>query len=477
MFIDSHAHLDMPLYDADRAEVIARAREAGVKTFLEIAGSDIAKGSLEVGLALAEQYPFVYAAVGVHPHEASLYDDALEQKLIEYSQREKVIGWGEIGLDYHYDHSPRDVQRRVFRRQLEVALERCLPVIIHTREAEDDTSSILREAWAERGGHKIGGILHCFTGTQRLADAAVEMGFLISFSGVLTFKNAEELRAVAQSLPLEKILIETDCPYLAPVPHRGQRNEPAYVVETAAKIAELHQLTVEDVARMTSYNFRHLFNLREPLPAGNNNERNIVYQIRDALYINLTNRCTSLCVFCDRIDNPIASGYNLGLAPEEEPSAAEVITAIGDPTRYREIVFCGYGEPTIRLEELKEVARYCKARGTYVRVNTIGHANLYHGRNVVPELVGVVDELSISLNAPTREQYERIVRSDWPDRAFDSMQAFARDAAARGIKVTLSVVEIPNLDLEACRRMAESIGAEFRPRKLMGMVGNADFRE
>src|SRR6185503_4721628 len=156
------------------------------------------------------------------------------------------------------------------------------------------------------------------------------------------------------------------------------------------------------------------------------------------------------------------------LAPEAEPSAAEVITAIGDPTRYREIVFCGYGEPTIRLEELKEVARYCKAAGASVRVNTIGHANLYHGRNVAPELVGLVDELSISLNAPTREQYERIVRSDWPDLAFDSMREFAREAVAHGIKVTMSVVEIPNLDVEACRRIAESVGAEFRLRKLMG---------
>jgi TatD DNase family protein len=263
MFIDSHAHLDLPLYDADRAEVIARARAAGVTTFLEIAGSDIAKGSLEVGLALAEQYPFVYAAVGVHPHEASLYTEELERKLIAYSRREKVVAWGEIGLDYHYDHSPRDAQRRVFRRQLEVALACRLPAIIHTREAEEDTIQIAREAWAEAGGREIGGIFHCFTGTQRLAEAAVEMGFLISFSGVLTFKNAEALRAVARSLPLEKLLIETDCPYLAPMPHRGQRNEPAYVRETAARLAELRQVSVAEVAQITSSNFRRLFGLSE----------------------------------------------------------------------------------------------------------------------------------------------------------------------------------------------------------------------
>lgn len=259
MLIDSHAHLDVPNYDADRAEVINRAREAGVEMMLEICGSDVAKGSLDVGLKLAEEYQFIYAAIGLHPHEASLYDEALEQKLLAMSDHEKVIGWGEIGLDYHYDHSPRDTQRRVFRRQLELALERRLPAIIHTREAEDDTIQILRESWANVGGVGIGGIIHCFTGTQKLADAAIEMGFHISFSGVLTFKNAEELRDVARSAPMERLLIETDCPYLAPLPYRGKRNEPAFVRETAAKLAELKSVSLEEIARLTSGNFKRLF--------------------------------------------------------------------------------------------------------------------------------------------------------------------------------------------------------------------------
>lgn len=259
MLIDSHAHLDVPNYDADRAEVINRAREVGVEMMLEICGSDVAKGSLDVGLKLAEEYQFIYAAIGLHPHEASLYDEALEQKLLAMSDHEKVIGWGEIGLDYHYDHSPRDTQRRVFRRQLELALERRLPAIIHTREAEDDTIQILRESWANVGGVGIGGIIHCFTGTQKLADAAIEMGFHISFSGVLTFKNAEELRDVARSAPMERLLIETDCPYLAPLPYRGKRNEPAFVRETAAKLAELKSVSLEEIARLTSGNFKRLF--------------------------------------------------------------------------------------------------------------------------------------------------------------------------------------------------------------------------
>jgi TatD DNase family protein len=259
--IDSHAHLDVPNYDADRAAVIDRARESGVELILEICGSDVAKGSLDVGLKLAEEYPFIYAAVGVHPHEASLYDEALERKLLAMSDHEKVIGWGEIGLDYHYDHSPRDAQRRVFSRQLRLALERRAPAIIHTREAEDDTIQILREDWADVGGDAVGGIIHCFTGTQRLADAAIGMGFHISFSGVLTFKNAADLREVARSVPMERLLVETDCPYLAPLPHRGKRNEPAFVLETAAKLAELKGVGVEEIARATSGNFKRLFNL------------------------------------------------------------------------------------------------------------------------------------------------------------------------------------------------------------------------
>ncbi len=261
MLIDSHAHLDTPAFDADRAEVIARAQAAGVELFLEIAGSDVAQGSLAKGIALAEQHDFIYAAVGLHPHEASLYDDALEQQFLQLAQHPKVIGWGEIGLDYYYDHSPRDVQQRVLRRQLELAIQVSKPVIIHTRDAEDDTIQILRETWFERGGNALGGIIHCFTGTQKLADAAVAMGFHISFSGVVTFKNANELRAVASSVSLHQLLVETDCPYLAPVPHRGKRNEPAFVKETATFLANLRGISFEEVARVTSQNFKRLFRL------------------------------------------------------------------------------------------------------------------------------------------------------------------------------------------------------------------------
>lgn len=255
MFIDSHVHLDVPQFDADRGAVINRAQAADIEMMLEIAGSQVSDGSLEAGLALSRDYPFIYAAVGVHPHESSLYDGALERKLLSMSEAEKVIGWGEIGLDYYYNNSPRETQRRVFRRQLELAVDRNLPVIIHTRDAEEDTIEILRESLARTG------VIHCFTGTEKLAGESIELGFYISFSGVLTFKTAKDLREIARSIPIDRLLIETDCPYLSPVPYRGKRNEPAFVIETAAKLAEIRETGIDEIASATSENFKRLFRL------------------------------------------------------------------------------------------------------------------------------------------------------------------------------------------------------------------------
>jgi len=258
MFIDSHAHVDSERYSEDRAEVIARARDGGVELILNICNGDIEKGSLEAGLKLADQYEFIYAAVGVHPHEAKLYSDSLEQKLIDMSNHPRILAWGEVGLDYHYDHSPRDIQRQVFTRQLKLAHERGLPVIVHSREAEEDTIRILREEW---GRDNRGGILHCFTGSLKMAEDAINLGFLISFSGVITFKNAQQLRDVAAALPMEKILIETDCPLLAPEPYRGRRNEPVRVREVARQIGALHGLSTEEAGQITADNFRRFFGL------------------------------------------------------------------------------------------------------------------------------------------------------------------------------------------------------------------------
>ena len=256
-FVDSHCHIDGPEYDNDRLEVIARARDAGVTTMLNVGTGDPHSGAFERAIILAEQNEAIYAAVGVHPHDAKLFDEHAERRLIDLVQQSRrVVAWGEIGLDYHYDHSPRDVQQTVFRRQLQIAKRLSLPVVIHSREADNDTINIIRE---ELGGYDRAGVLHCFGGSSQMAREAIELGFYVSFAGNLTFKKAEDLRTVARQLPLERLLVETDCPYLTPVPFRGKRNEPARVVETAKCLGELHELSVEAIAAATTENFQRLF--------------------------------------------------------------------------------------------------------------------------------------------------------------------------------------------------------------------------
>ena len=258
MYIDSHSHIEGAEFGADREAVIQRALEAGVEIIVCVGDGEVAADSHAAAFKVADEHSFIYTTVGVHPHEARLLDDKLCAQLVELAQHPKVIAWGEIGLDYHYDNSPRDVQREAFRRQLRMARERRLPAVIHTREAEADTLAILDQEWKDSG---LGGIIHCFTGTRAFAEAAIGLGFLISFSGVVTFKNAEDLRDTAKHLPPEMILIETDSPFLAPVPHRGKRNEPAYVVETARCVAEARGIELDEFARVTSENFKRLFRL------------------------------------------------------------------------------------------------------------------------------------------------------------------------------------------------------------------------
>ncbi|MDQ3754243.1 MAG: TatD family hydrolase, partial [Acidobacteriota bacterium] len=225
---------------------------------LNIGTGDPHGGDLKRAVELAERYETVFAAVGVHPHDAKLFDERAEELLLSLVRRPRVIAWGEIGLDYHYDHSPRAVQCEVFRRQLRLAREAGLPVIIHSRAADDETIEILRE---EYGGAERGGIMHCFGGGPPMAESALALGLMISFAGNVTFKKAEPLREVAKQVPLARLLIETDCPYLTPVPFRGRRNEPARVVETARCLAELHNMDVAELGRITTENFTTSFRL------------------------------------------------------------------------------------------------------------------------------------------------------------------------------------------------------------------------
>jgi len=263
MFVDSHAHLEMTQFDVDRPAVLERARAAGVETIVAI-GSGTGPGSLACGIQLAEQYPGVYATIGIHPHEAKLAADRDFAELKELASNQKVIAWGEIGLDYFYDHSPREVQRDVFVRQMELARAAKLPIIIHCRpsdrsaDAWQDCLELLREYWSQRS---LGGVLHCFTGALEHARAALDMGFVISFAGNLTFPKSQGIRDVARQLPLDRMLIETDSPFLAPVPNRGKRNEPAFVVEVARQLSEVLGVTIDKVAEQTTRNFFDFFKL------------------------------------------------------------------------------------------------------------------------------------------------------------------------------------------------------------------------
>ena len=265
MFVDSHAHLEVEQFDADREAMIARAQENGIANILAI-GCGNGPGTLDCAIQLAAKHDFLYATVGIHPHEAKLATDADFQELEQLAKRPCVIAWGEIGLDYFYDHSPRDVQQRVFLQQLELAKAARLPIVIHCRPSQDsdnaweDCLNLLREHWASNG---LGGILHCFTGTWAHAKRALDMEFMISFAGNVTYPKAQQIRDAAGRVPLDRILIETDSPFLAPVPHRGKRNEPAFVTEVARQVGELRGLSVEEAGRQTASNFYRFFLLPE----------------------------------------------------------------------------------------------------------------------------------------------------------------------------------------------------------------------
>jgi TatD DNase family protein len=278
MFIDSHAHLEGKRYDNDREEVLARAKQNGIEAYLAIGNGD-GPDTADCGIRLAEkydgkpEYPRIWASLGIHPHEASLANEAVDSKMLEWARHPKVIAWGEIGLDYFYDHSPRDIQKTVFRQQMELAKASKLPIIIHCRPSDnsenawDDCLAMIAEHWT--GEHWTsttrGGVLHCFTGSAEHARRALDMGFMISFAGNITFPKAQPIRDAAQMVPLDRMLIETDSPYLAPIPHRGQRNEPAFVTEVARQIGELRGLSAEEIGVRTTENFYRFFDLKQVL--------------------------------------------------------------------------------------------------------------------------------------------------------------------------------------------------------------------
>jgi TatD DNase family protein len=264
MFIDSHAHLDLGDFDSDREAVLARAKMSGVQRILVIGGGN-GPASLDSAITLASQFEQLDAAVGIHPHEAKKAVASDFDSLAHLADHAKVVGWGEIGLDFHYDFSPRETQEEIFTRQLRLARAKKLPVIVHSRGAEAKMLEILANHCGDCGP---AGVLHCYTGTLAMAWRCVEMGFFISFSGIVTFPKSKELREVAREIPQDRLLIETDSPYLAPVPFRGRRNEPAYVVEVARTLAQVRGTSLEAIAEVTTENYMRLFDRKVHTPSG-----------------------------------------------------------------------------------------------------------------------------------------------------------------------------------------------------------------
>ncbi len=454
--IDSHAHVHVGRLADDLIGVLERARAASLDAIINV-GTSPAENPRVV--EMAEREPMLYAAVGYHPHGAAEIKAVDWPPLDDLTSRPRVVALGEFGLDYHYEHSPRPAQRDVFAQGIRLASDRDLPLVVHTREAEADTLAVLDAA-----EHLPRGVFHCFTGTPEFVREALDRGFHVSFSGIVTFPKARDLREAARCVPLERLLVETDAPYCAPVPLRGKTNEPAYIVHVLRCLAELYSLSENDVRRITRRNASRLFGI--PLPEGG---PCIVYPIRRSLYVNVTNDCPNRCTFCPRAKSDgelLVKGHDLRL--DAEPSADEMLTALAaaPPENYEEIVFCGFGEPTLRLDVVLQVARAVKDRWRLpTRLDTNGQGSAVNGRNIVPELAEAIDAVSVSLNAADAETYERLCRPTIPN-AFAAVCDFIRACRGRIGSVRATAVAVPGLDIEAVRRLAEDeLGVAFSVRQ------------
>lgn len=450
MFIDTHAHLFYPNYQDDLESVLQNAKENKIDYIL-IPATDLPTSAKVI--ELIDKYDMLYGAIGIHPHDTKDWNDDRLLQLKELASHKKVVAIGEIGLDYFYDFSPKEKQIEAFRKQLELAITLDLPAIIHNREADEDVLSIVSE-FSKQG---LRGQFHCFSGSLKDALKIIELNFYLSFTGNITFKKTDDLRAIASQIQLHHLLLETDSPFMTPVPHRGKRNEPAHIPLMAQKLAELHNVSVEDVGRITSFNTFKLFGI------GKKAETSFTYKLGNSLYINVTNRCNASCYFCDKDGDAVINGYNLRMEKSDEPPAEIYINEIGDPKQFDEIVFCGYGEPTIRFEVVKQIAKYVKDNGGRTRLNTNGHGNIINKRNIVPELANLIDIVSISLNSSDEKQYAEMMKVD--KNFFVEMKNFASQAKEFVEKVVLTVVSIDEVEIEKARKLVEDdIGVEFRIR-------------
>ncbi|HEB73039.1 MAG TPA: YchF/TatD family DNA exonuclease [Nitrospirae bacterium] len=447
---DSHCHLNDPAFDEDLEEVISRIKEEGMDYLLNV-GYDLQTSRKAV--ELAERYDTMYASVGVHPHNASQLNDNALAELGKLADHPRVVAIGETGLDYYRDRSPREDQVMALRAHMELAKKLKKPLIIHCRDAMEDCLKILEDEDLK----KTGGVMHCFAGAPDDARRCLKLGMYISFAGNVTYPKAGALRESLKAVPGHRLLLETDSPYLAPQKKRGRRNSPAFLKYVVDKAAEVRGVTREDIERITVTNFKTLFK------TGGVEKGEVAYKIRNSLYLNVTKECTNECYFCARFHSDTVQGHNLRIS--SDPTAEEMIEAMGDPSRYDEIVFCGFGEPALRLDAIMQVARVVKEKGGRTRLNTNGHANQIAGKDVTPQLAGLIDIVSVSLNTADAATYNEICSPLIPD-AYQAVIDFIKSAKASGLSVTATAVDIPGkVNAEDVRRLAEDeLGVGFRLR-------------
>jgi TatD DNase family protein len=450
MFVDTHAHLFYHNFKGELDNIIQRARDNQVE-YIIVPSTDF--NTAKQTLDLTEKYDMVYGAVGIHPHDTKDWDKRFLSNIEEITKHDKIIAVGEIGLDYYYDYSPKEDQIRAFKDQIELALKLNLPIIVHNREADEDIMKII----SSYCGSGLRAQFHCFSGTIENAADLISQHHFISFAGNITFKKAEELQKVLKKISLEHLLLETDSPFMTPIPHRGTRNEPAYLKIVAQKIAEVHNMRIEDIARITSFNAFRMFGVGS-LPG-----TSFTYKIGNALYINMTNRCNADCVFCRRKEEPYIKGYNLGMSKSEEPPAEVYIKEIGNPQQYSEIVFCGFGEPTLRWEEVKQVAAFVKGKNGKTRLDTNGHGNVINKKDITPEMKNLFDTVSISLNTADQEQYAEIMGVD--PSMFNEVVGFTEKVKLYVDKVIMTLVSYDNVDYNRAKKFVQDLGAEFRLRE------------
>jgi len=453
VFVDSHAHLADSIYRKDRKDVIKRANNAGVSQVISI-GSDYE--SCVRTMKIASSNSNVHAAVGIHPHDVKKLNHGILKKIRKFIDDPNVIAVGEIGLDYYRNNSPVKAQKFWFREQIKMAVKSKMPIIVHCRSAFDDVYKILSE---ENAG-KVGGVIHCFTGNWTIAKKFLDLDFYLGAAGPITFSKSDELREVFKKVPLERILLETDSPYLTPHPNRGKRNEPFYMIETAKVLAELHEISLKELGRITTANNTRLFGIDSNLKKGV-----FTYEYKENLYLNITNKCSNSCFFCGLIGDGLFKGSNLIL--DQEPSVSDVMKEIIDPSSYEEIVFSGFGEPTLRLDDMIEITKLLKENGAKkIRLVTNGLGSATNGKDILPDLSEYIDAISISLQAGNSESYDKICNTKDVEDPFLEVKNFIIKARNFFQEIEVTAVNLSGItNNDDCIKIANDLKVSFRSQE------------